>query len=204
MTKGGWTIVALSGAVAILLAALMFMIGRATAPDGAESADGTVANQSAPAAAGNSAIANTSAETPAPRAPAPDSRAAADSAVGPAFTERFDDLGVTLRFVPTARFRRLVEYRTAPTSSAEDSSCSAPYSARERVTRVTFAWGFVIERFWTWNSAEGQQEYIVDETALPRAWHGSLHDLVRQGRTLTITKQRCGQGQVASLVSVRA
>lgn len=133
--------------------------------------------------------------------PVPASQSALET-TGPPYTERFSDIGVTLTLVPTSNFRRLIEYRTTALSPGEDSSCATPYSAQERVTRIAFAWGFVIDRFWTWNDREGQQEYIVDETLLPRAWQGSLHDLVREGRTLTLTKQRCGQGAVASFVAV--
>lgn len=121
---------------------------------------------------------------------------------GQPYSQSFEDIGVTLRFVPTRSFRRLIEYRTTSLSTGQDISCTAPYSAQERVTRIAFSWGFVIDRFWTWNEREGQQEYIIDEGQLPNAWQGSLHDLVKEGRTLTLTKQRCGQGQVASFVAV--
>ena len=115
------------------------------------------------------------------------------------FKETFDD--ITLTFLPTKEFRKLVEYRI---DSETDSTCTKPYSAIERVTKVKYVYGFVIERFNTWNVAEGQQEYIADEGMLPNAWKGALHDIVREGRAVRITKQRCGMGQVAGLVSVRA
>lgn len=117
------------------------------------------------------------------------------------FTEKFED--VSLTFVPTKNFRRLISYSKPAFRSSDDSSCSAPYQTTDEIIDVKFAYGFVIDRFWTWNEKDGQEEYIVDEASLPRALQGSLYDIVRKGRTVRVTKQRCGMGQVAGLVSVR-
>ena len=103
------------------------------------------------------------------------------------FEEKVDD--VTLKFLPTKDFRKLIDYRIAAES---DSTCTKVYTASEKVTKITYAYGFVIERFNTWNPSEGQQEYIPFEDTLPRALQGSLHDIVKDGRTVTITTQRCG------------
>jgi hypothetical protein len=195
-------IVALISALAVLGAAIIANADKFSA-ETAERNDAVSAvnsTQTVAITAENATIpTNVVADTSTPRSSGP---SRPQETTGPPFTESFSDIGVTLTFVPTHSFRRLIEYRTTALSPGEDSSCTAPYSAQERVTRIAFAWGFVIERFWTWNEREGQQEYIVDETLLPRSSQGSLHDLVREGRTLTITKQRCGQGQVASFVAV--
>ena len=71
------------------------------------------------------------------------------------------------------------------------------------VQNIDYAWDFVIKSFTTWSDEEGKQEYMVNEEDLPRAFQGSLHDIVRQGHSVTIDKQRCGMGQVEGLVSVR-
>jgi hypothetical protein len=124
-----------------------------------------------------------------------------DEAVGKPFIEKIED--VVLTFVPTKSFRRLTSYSKTAFNSADDPSCSSPYQTIDRVTDVKFAYGFVIDRFWTWNDKDGQEEYIVDESDLPRAFQGSLYDIVQKGRTVRLTKQRCGMGQVAGLVSVQ-
>lgn len=114
--------------------------------------------------------------------------------------ERFEDM--TFVFRPTANSRKLVAFRTAPTSKDKDGTCTAPYAARERVSKITYAHGFVIDKFNTWNEKEGQQEYLPFESDLPRIYQGGLHDIIQEGRTITVTKQRCGMGQVEALVAV--
>jgi hypothetical protein len=94
-------------------------------------------------------------------------------------------------------------YSTKPVSSADDSSCSAPYETNERIADVKFEYGFVISRFTAWNEEEGLQDYNVYESDLPRTEQGQLKNIISTGRTVSITKQRCGQGQTASLVKVQ-
>lgn len=117
------------------------------------------------------------------------------------YTEVLNDTSLT--FIPEGDGRRLVEFRKPVTAKEEDGTCSAPYTAREKVSKITYAYGFVIDRFNTWNQKEGQQEYMPFESELPRSFQGSLHDIVRDGANLTITKQRCGMGQVEFLVAVK-
>lgn len=117
------------------------------------------------------------------------------------FTEKINDTSLT--FMPEGEGRRLIEFKKPTTTKDEDGTCSTPYTAREKVSKVTYAYGFVIDRFNTWNDKEGQQEYMPFESELPRSFQGSLHDIVREGSNVTITKQRCGMGQVEFLVSVK-
>lgn len=143
------------------------------------------------------------AELAEPLPAAPDTRPAEPeklAGVGNRLMETFED--VTFVFQPTANSRKLVAFRTSPTSKDEDGTCTAPYVARERVSKITYAHGFVIDKFNTWNEKEGQQEYLPFESDLPRIYQGGLHDIVQEGRTVTVTKQRCGMGQVEALVAV--
>lgn len=115
--------------------------------------------------------------------------------------------GVSLTFARTRNaptFRRLVEYRKASISKQDDSSCGDPYMVEERVTGVKYSWGFVIDRFSTWSDEDGQGDYLISESNLPRALQGSVRDIVKNNRIVRITKQRCGQGQVPFLVAVHS
>ena len=101
---------------------------------------------------------------------------------------------------------RIAGYGVPPISQAEDSSCTAPYWTTEKVTSIDYAYDFVIHSFTTWNPDEGKQIYEVGEDDFNTFAHfamGYLHDLVKQGATLKVRKQRCGQGSVASLVTIR-
>lgn len=195
-----WALVA---TIVILVGALSFVMGRQTAPAGAEPTD----NIALAAALDEKDVGpdEVSAMGVSPRPTLPVSRNEAapakrlDTATGTAFTETFDDIAV--KFVPTNDFRRMVEYRLGVTDG--DSSCSPPYTVKERIDTINYAYGFVIEDFTTWNEDEGKQEYVAMETSLPNAYKGSLRDLVSPGRIATIEKQRCGQGQVEGLVAIR-
>lgn len=125
--------------------------------------------------------------------------AAGEKPTGAAWSETFDD--TTLTFVPTKKFRKMIAYSISPEVS--DRTCTAPYDLVEQVKSVKYAYGFVIEGFETWSKDEGKQDYSSDETLLPRAYQGNLRDIVAEGRIVRITKQRCGMGQVQSLVAVR-
>lgn len=120
---------------------------------------------------------------------------------GKPFTERFES-GISLTFLPTPNFRKLITFRMSPISNKDDPTCTPVYTKREKVVNINYAWGFVISSFETWNDDEGKQEYIVSEEDLPKAFQGSLHDIVRPDRMVTIEKQRCGMGQLEGLVSV--
>jgi hypothetical protein len=191
VTRTHWIIIGLGVTVVVLAGVVLFLLGRMSIPP-------------APLPETTASLLEPQRRTAGGEAKALEEPSSEDAPTGPPFTETFDTLGISLTFVPTRRFRRLVEYRTPSISQAEDSSCSAPYVAEERVVRVTFAWDFVIDRFRTWNEREGQQEYIVSENQFPSAWQGSLHDLVADGRKIKVTKQRCGQGQVPGLIAVAA
>ena len=117
------------------------------------------------------------------------------------FTEKLEDASLT--FMPEGEGRRLIAFNKPVTTKDEDGTCATPYTAREKVSKITYAYGFVIDRFNTWNEKEGQQEYMPFESDLPRSFQGSLRDIVREGNSVTITKQRCGMGQVEFLVSVK-
>jgi hypothetical protein len=101
---------------------------------------------------------------------------------------------------------RISGYGVPWVSRSEDSSCTEPYWTTEKVTSIDYAYDFVIHSFTTWNPNEGKQTYEVAEDDFNNFAHfamGYLHDLIRQGASLKIRKQRCGQGQVAYLVTVR-
>lgn len=100
---------------------------------------------------------------------------------------------------------RIVGYGVAPVSHMEDSSCTAPYWTTEKVTSIDYAYDFVIHSFTTWNPKEGKQIYEIGEDDFNNFAHfamGYLHDLVKQGASLKIRKQRCGQGSVPYLVTI--
>jgi hypothetical protein len=104
-----------------------------------------------------------------------------------------------------SRAPRIVGYGVRPISEADDSSCTAPYWTTEKVTSIDYAYDFVIHSFTTWNPKEGKQIYNVGEDDFSNFAHfamGYLHDLVKEGATLKVRKQRCGQGSVASLVTI--
>jgi hypothetical protein len=101
---------------------------------------------------------------------------------------------------------RIAGYGVRPISQAEDLSCTAPYWTTEKVTSIDYAYDFVIHSFTTWNPKEGKQVYDVGEDDFNNFAHfamGYLHDLVKQGASLRIRKQRCGQGSVPYLVTIR-
>ena len=101
---------------------------------------------------------------------------------------------------------RIAGYGVPPISRAQDPSCTVPYWTAEKVTSINYAYDFVIHSFTTWNPKEGKQVYEVGEDEFDNFAHfamGYLHDLVRQGAPLRIRKQRCGQGSVPYLVTIR-
>lgn len=132
-----------------------------------------------------------------PPSPAPESEP-----TGTPWIERMPG-GQRLKFVGEGMNRQLIEWRQPGTTKEEDPTCQPPYTVREKVTNITRPWGFVIDRFNTWNAKEGKQEYLPNESELPRAFQPSLSDIVQEGRTITVTKQRCGMGAVEYLVAVR-
>lgn len=100
---------------------------------------------------------------------------------------------------------RIVGYGVRPISQAEDSSCTAAYWTTEKVTSINYAYDFVIHSFTSWNPKEGKQIYEIGEDDFGNFAHfamGYLHDLVKQGASLKIRKQRCGQGSVPYLVTI--
>ena len=199
----------LIGVVIVLIAVLAFVLGQrsATTPSSASAqrseSPSPVAESAVPSARGTPS-ANPSAEPSPTQSATPLVLNAKDQAPirgAKPFTETFD--GVSLTFLPTKDFRKLIVYRLESINPSDDPSCTKVYTKRENVQNIDYAWDFVIKSFTTWSDEEGKQEYMVNEEDLPRAFQGSLHDIVRQGHSVTIDKQRCGMGQVEGLVSVR-
>jgi MFS superfamily sulfate permease-like transporter len=170
------TTLILVGIIVALAVALAFVLGQQSRP-----------NEPEDTPASEPLVLNAAAQTP--------------LASGKQYTERFKN-GTSLTFLPTSNFRKLVAFRMSPISPTEDTSCTDVYTKREEVRKINYAWDFVISSFETWNDDEGKQEYIVSEEDLPKAYQGSLHDIVRSDRMVTIEKQRCGMGQIEGLVSV--
>lgn len=192
--------------IVILVGALMFLMGRMTAAPKAESRDQDITKNLAPAARTKIQVPKSQHETQLaapqikPNKQQPTNTTDVESATGPEFSERFDN--VTLTYVPTKKSKRLIAYREIPISTQDDPSCTKPYTAREKIMGVEYAWDFVIDSFTTWSEKEGKQQYMIGESALPRAFQGSLHDIVQKDRQVRITKQLCGMGQVESFVAV--
>ncbi|WP_146173273.1 hypothetical protein [Sphingomonas faeni] len=193
--------------IVLLVGALAFMLGQRSRDNGSPTATSSVLPATPQPTLKAPPMPVRRPEAPAPT-PSPDAAPLVLNAGeltplkgGKPFTEKFDDTSLT--FLPTKDFRKLIAYRNEAIDPKSDGTCTKVYTMHEKVGKIDYAWDFVIKSFRTWNDKEGQQEYMIDETLLPHAFQGSLHDIVREGRTVTVEKQRCGMGQVESFVSIK-